>query len=456
MRDSCLIILRQGWLGLPLLFVGLVSLAFSQFENESGDKMESSQELIDFINSALTENQKLLGDLRLSRNNINDNELSKLSEEISSLKVRVGFNDVDFSDIESKFSLAKVRFDDRINTMDSRINNSSERLLDSQSIFDDLMQSFGGNIDDAQPSLLALSENLSGGQTELIALGQMLEGVQKDYAYEIASITKQLEDLELRMVPTPPGDIESTSVPEESFSVKDKIYDGLQLDEKLSSSPNRFASSIQPSVNKLNRLESVLGENDQADEVEKLRSQLKNSKSVQSELSMDSVELKSDLRKAYREIVALQTNLKESKRLIEELEKTKESLYKTEDGSPATVNTVSKRIVRLEKELDLAREDLRLSRQNLLMEQKRSMAMIESITGELTRTREQLDDARLALKNNGNDSARMAFLERELSKAKNELKMAQLEPIDPDSNEYVNLQNELESLLQKLPECKLS
>jgi hypothetical protein len=58
MRESCLMIFRQGWLGLPLFFVGLVSLAFSQFENESGDKFEDSEELVKLIQSALTENEK--------------------------------------------------------------------------------------------------------------------------------------------------------------------------------------------------------------------------------------------------------------------------------------------------------------------------------------------------------------------------------------------------------------
>ena len=170
---------------------------------------------------------------------------------------------------------------------------------------------------------------------------------------------------------------------------------------------------------------------------------------------MDSAELQSDLRKAYREIVSLQANLKESQQLITELEKTKESLYKTDDGSPATVATVSKRIVRLEKELDLAREDLRQSRQSLLLEQRRSSAMIESISSELDRTRRQLDEARLALQNNTGDSARMAFLERELQQAKSALKMAQLEPIDPNSNEFVNLQDELRKSLGEIARMQI-
>ena len=60
--------------------------------------------------------------------------------------------------------------------------------------------------------------------------------------------------------------------------------------------------------------------------------ELESSKSFQTELSADSAELQSDLRKAYREIVSLQNNLSESKLMIEELENTKKSFYQITDG----------------------------------------------------------------------------------------------------------------------------
>ena len=81
--------------------------------------------------------------------------------------------------------------------------------------------------------------------------------------------------------------------------------------------------------------------------------------------------------------------------------------------------------------------------------------MIESISSELDRTRRQLDEARLALQNNTGDSARMAFLERELQQAKSALKMAQLEPIDPNSNEFVNLQDELRKSLGEIARMQI-
>ena len=104
---------------------------------------------------------------------------------------------------------------------------------------------------------------------------------------------------------------------------------------------------------------------------------------MQTELSEDTATMQTDLRKAYREIVSLQANLKESQMMVEELERTRNSIWKSEDGGAATADSISKQINRLEYELQQSREDLRQSRSSLLMEQERSNSMIRSISTEL-------------------------------------------------------------------------
>ena len=74
--------------------------------------------------------------------------------------------------------------------------------------------------------------------------------------------------------------------------------------------------------------------------------------------------------------------------MVDELENSRQSLWKTENGTPPTAQTVTKQINRLEQELQKAREDLRMSRQTLLLEQQRSNAMISSVTNELDTTRQ--------------------------------------------------------------------
>ena len=189
--------------------------------------------------------------------------------------------------------------------------------------------------------------------------------------------------------------------------------------------------------------------------IAQLRKELDNSKNFQTELSADSAELKSDLRKAYREIVSLQTNLKESKLIINELENAKRSLYNNTEGGPATAKSVSKEINRLERELEQARADLRQSRQSLLLEQQRSNSMISSITTELDRTRRELDYARQMAHNNGASFERISYLERELATAQNALQRMNDEPVQPGTDEFVDLQDELRKSLAEIARMQI-
>jgi chromosome segregation ATPase len=456
MRESCLSYFRQGWLGLPLFFVGLVSLAFSQFEGGQGQNFESTSDLVDAISANLKEGQEMLEEISTARNQMAVEELNKVTSQVSQLKKNGAAGSPEVAKIESKLSEADNRLEDRLKTIDQRIQISEDRLADCREIFVDLEENFGGRLDEAKPALLVLNENLSGASSELLALAEMLEGINKDFVYELSIINDQINGVALTQVPVPPTYAEAKPVGMKNDPIQRRISSALAIDDNQNPNLSRLRSTIQPTNPKLQMIgRSIEADAEDVEVIEKLRSELESSKTVQTELSKDSAELKSDLRKAYREIVSLEATLKESKLLIDELEKNKQSLYKSDDGSPATVKTVSARIVRLEKELDLARDDLRQSRQSLLLEQKRSSAMIESITAELDRTRRELDQARMAVQNNGGNSARLAFLERELAQARSALEMAQAEPVDPGSQEYVNLQNELRKSLGELARMQI-
>ena len=456
MRESCLSYFRQGWLGLPLFFVGLVSLAFSQFEGGKGQNFESTSDLVDAISANLKEGQEMLEELSTARNQMAIEELNQVTSQVAQLKKNGAAGSPEVAKIESKLSEADDRLEDRLKSIDQRIQISEDRLEDCREIFVDLEENFGGRLDEAKPALLVLNENLSGASSELLALAEMLEGINKDFVYELSIINDQINGVALTQVPVPPTYAEAKPVGMKNDPIQRRISSALAIDDNQNPNLSRLRSTIQPTNPKLQLIgRAIDADTEDVEVIEKLRSELESSKTVQTELSKDSAELKSDLRKAYREIVSLEATLKESKLLIDELEKNKQSLYKTEDGSPATVKTVSARIVRLEKELDLARDDLRQSRQSLLLEQKRSSAMIESITAELDRTRRELDQARMAVQNNGGNSARLAFLERELAQARSALEMAQAEPVDPDSQEYVDLQNELRKSLGELARMQI-
>ena len=151
----------------------------------------------------------------------------------------------------------------------------------------------------------------------------------------------------------------------------------------------------------------------------------------------------------------MQTNLKESQLIITELENAKRSLYNNTEGGPATAQSVSKEINRLERELEQARADLRQSRQSLLIEQQRSNSMISSITTELDRTRRELDYARQMAHNNGASFERISYLERELATAQNALQRMNDEPVQPGTDEFVDLQDELRKSLAEIARMQI-
>ena len=449
MKNSCLLLIKQGWLGLPLFFLGLVTLAFSQFETEVDVKNLTADQLADSISTEILKAEKALDRFERSSINPSGKEFSKLQKKINSGSL----GQADQAILIAQLDGLKNRFNDREKLMISSIDQTSERLIGTKDIFNDLKENFSGRMEETRSALLALHENLSGTLVELEALSTMSSGMSKDLNYEVSLLTDQVDEKVLSSAPVPPV---QTARAKPTTSLGRKISSVIQAREAL---PLRHSNTLGSNINlsktpEFGKLSSP-SPGDEDDLITKLRRELDDSKNFQTELSADSAELKSDLRKAYREIVSLQTNLKESKMIVDELENSKRSLYKTSDGGPATAQTVSKEINRLERQLEQAREDLRQSRQSLLLEQQRSNAMISSITTELERTRRELDYARQTAHSNGASFERLAFLERELAQAKRALEATQAQPLEPGSEDFVNLQEELRKSLGEIARMQI-
>ncbi len=445
MNYSILAFLRQGWLGLPLFLIGLVTLAFSQLEESSNQEDLSASQIEKDLSESLQKSRSLVAELRSNFDGMVANELNELQV------MRSHAEKVDSSSgssIVPEILEAEERFKNRSNSIADSLKLTFSKIEDAAIIFDDLKSDFAGRMEEVRTPLLALRENVEGSLLETDALATMIEGLAKDFSYERNNLSLKADQEVAENPPDPPQD---SSVVEPYTPLGRKISSIISANEALPL-PRREKIGAIDEVQKSSALGRI-GNPIAADEDEiiaRLREELDESKNFQTVLSADSAELKTDLRKAYREIVSLQNNLKESQLIIDELEKSKRSLYRTEDGGPATAQTVSKEINRLERELEQARDDLRQSRQSLLLEQQRSNAMISSITTELDRTRRELDYARQQVHSNGANFERLAFLERELSQAKRALEAAQAEPIEPGSEDYVNLQDELRKSLGEI------
>ncbi len=449
MRNSCLSYLKQGWFGLPLFFLGLGSLAFSQLETDSSSQNLTATELASSIDSKIRQGEELISNLRKEISLSSQNQISSIKQKISSKEL----SKEDQGILRAQFDNLVTRYKNREGSMNDSISQTEERVSSAKEIFGDLQSNFAGRLEEARPALLAVSENLDGSIVELEALSTMSSGLVKDFSYEVSTLDSQADASFDQQLPTPPNATTKT-VP--VTSVGRKISSVIQAREAL---PLRHSGMIGKKVElsepkDFGSLASASYQ-DEDGMIAKLRKELDDSKNFQSELSVDSAELKSDLRKAYREIVSLQTNLKESQLIINELENSKKSLYRNTEGGPATAQSVSKEINRLERELEQAREDLRQSRQSLLLEQQRSNAMISSITTELERTRRELDYARQMAHSNGANFERLAFLERELAQARRALESTQQEPIEPGTDEFVNLQEELRKSLGEIARMQI-
>jgi chromosome segregation ATPase len=449
MRISWVLFIKQGWYGLPLFFLGLGSLAFSQLEDNPERKDLSGDELASSVSSGFKRASKILESL--------DNQVqSNLADEIASLESQISYaspSNEEADSLKESLNVLRNRYTDRSQSISDSFSMSSERLNDLKEIFSDINRNFAGRMEEAKPALLALSENLAGSIVELEALATMASGLSKDFTYETASLRNQLSVKSDRPNLAPPSD---NVPPQPTTSLGKKISSIIHGNEDLS---QLKSSSLRNQVN-VSKSAEFSGSSTQSlpDEdgiIAQLRKELNDSKSFQTELSADSSELKSDLRKAYREIVSLQTNLKESQLIINELEKYRKSAPSSYEGNTNISQNTGREINRLEKELEQAREDLRQSRQSLLLEQQRSNAIITSITTELDRTRRDLDNARHMANSNGASFERLSYLENELAVAKSALQRTQAEPIQPGTDEFFDLQEELKKSLAEIARMQI-
>ncbi|MFL2912396.1 MAG: hypothetical protein ACJZ5X_02930 [Opitutales bacterium] len=428
---------------MPIFLIGLVSLAYSQFAQDEKVQALSADDLSQSVGKSL---EDIKGRLFELNQKASANAFSAKEESIRRNLAQVGDaseKDRVTSNLNAVSEAWKLRVEDIIKGSSS----VEGRLQEAENIYADLEDNFAGRLEEALPALEVVQENLTRTIVELDALEKLLSNAAND---AVSGLNTLIRESEFSQVAdnTPPVPVAPRPSP--VTETGRNLSAVIQATEAVPlNGDSRFGSSIKRESGEVlsaNQLNSDMSD----DMIRKLKVELENSKSMQTELSTDTANLQSDLRKAYREIVSLQSNLRESEMMVDELEKTKDSLWKTSDGRLPSADTVSQQITQLQKDLELTRSDLRQSRQSLLLEQERSNSMIRSITSELDRTRRQLDEARVAAVSSGADSGRLLLLERELTQTKRALQMARNAPGDSSSETYLNLQDELRKAMGEI------
>ena len=448
MISTCLSVCRQGWLGVPIFLIGIATLAFSQLAQETEPSL-SPEEKADLVEKTFSELSTRLSGLRDAQKGAQIESLrSTIKGNLDQLISVHGNSDPQVTELQAKFGGVDEKWISRSKEVGLQLNSVSDRLGEAKLILNDLKENFAGRMDEAVPALNVLHENLKRSKTEMDALTSLSNSLIGDVTRSYGEVESESGMLAQKAIPNAP----SIGKGGASFSTKaEEISRAINSTEAIPlDGASRFAPSISTDAGVVskNKLENTNAESSEI--INKLRSELAASKSVQSELSADTADLQGDLRKAYREIVSLQTSLQETQMLAKELQDSKNSLWNTDNGERPTAQAVSSRINRLESDLQAAREDLRSSRQSLLVEQERSNAMLRSVTNELERTRAALDTARSATMSSGADAMRLEALERELNEARRALQMAQMAPMDSTKESYLTLQNELRKALGEI------
>ena len=455
MKISCLSICRQGWLGVPLFFIGLASLAFSQLVQNDSESV-SPNERIELISNKITDLNKRLDDITKSQTG-SQFDLTKRSAtgNLRQLLVSSDKNKPQIDILEQKLQNTNNQWQSRSDEIDQISTSVRERLQESKIIFTDIKENFASRLEEASPALEVLQESLNRVETEVDAVASLSQKALADAIEAYIGLQSDTNALLSDAVPSLP---KATNVENKSFSsspstVRSKVNTAdKEVPLNLS---NRFTPSIETNAGSVRlKNEPVVGD-DPSDVITRLKTELATSKSVQSELSADTADMQSDLRKAYREIVSLRSRLGESEQLSNELQRSRDTLWQAGEGNLPTAQNVSDKISKLEKDLQIAQEDLRNSKKALLVEQERSTAMIRSITGELERTRKELDSAKAATMNSVADSVRLATLERELNEARRALQMIKTAPTDPTQKSYLDMQDELRNALGEITRMQI-
>lgn len=429
--------------------MGIVTLAFSQLAQTADNAQVSGEDFVTSINAKLATQSKIIADLKTQLDE-NPTALTK-KEVVSNLEFvsgEDGNSEVEINRLKSNLQGVEDAWLARRSELENSIRETSGRLSDSRNILEDLKDNFAGRFSEAQPALQVLDKSVMRTSSETEALSKLMDAARMDAKFGMQSLVKESEDLMARTTPIPPNlqqVIPQTSVGRNVASV-------IQSKEAVSlSSSDRFSPSITAGSNILTRPLPVSPSTTNGSKISKLESELAASKDIQTELSEDTAQMQIELRRAYRDIVSLKSNLEESQQMVDALERSKNALSSgSMTGQGVSAKSISDQINRLERELDNARSDLRQSRQSLLMEQERSNSYIRSITTELERTRRELDLARSTAANAGVDSARLLSLERELSQTKNALRMAQSAPKDASARDFLDLQDELRKALGEI------
>lgn len=454
---------RLSWVALTLLLLGIVTFAFSQLESLPPTPSLDGKSQVTAIRQSLKTLDARMSDLakaqaRLRLRSGTDRTARNLEQARNGIPAGSAQSSEDLSKevstLGEELSAVEGKLDRRQGETARTLSAIEGRLEETKGIFDDALENTGGNPDEALPILLIVSENLDRVDNELNAATQLVKAAEQEGSIMATALSKKvLGILDQVSQSRLTGENTKESPPKSDVAISSgprEITDAVKaIDEGASAS--RFKPSIlAEGVDIGSARQTASDRRSSASSLEGLRTKLASSHNLQVALSEDTEMLQSDLRRAYREIVSLQTSVNESERLVSELEESRMALLKTRGQNASGVEAVSRMVSRLEAELKTSREELKIARQSLLSEQDRSNTMIRTLSNELERSRKELDITRATAMSSGADTSRLLVLEQELERTKMALQKAKSAQVAGNPGLSAELRDELRKALVEI------
>ena len=308
MKSTCLSVCRQGWLGVPLFLLGVVTLAFSQLSLETQTESMTAEELSQLVSQEIDRLTAVSRELQRDQSSaFFADRRQAIAGNLSQVSSVRGNSDPAVVRLQANLQSVEAAWKARSQEAVKGLASVEGRLIETAGIYKDLDDNFAGRVEEAKPALEVLRENLIRTENELAALAQLSRNARNDALASLNSLSSES------------GELVGLAVPKAPINPRSTIASS-------GSTPNRFAPSIKSSFGQVggSKVDPQF-EDGSSEVIDRLKNELATSKSIQSELSADTAGLQGDLRKAYREIVTLQASLKESQMLVDELETTRES-----------------------------------------------------------------------------------------------------------------------------------
>ena len=448
---------------MTLLLLGIVTFAFSQLESLPPTPSLDGKSQVTAIRQSLKTLDARMSDLakaqaRLRLRSGTDRTARNLEQARNGIPAGSAQSSEDLSKevstLGEELSAVEGKLDRRQGETARTLSAIEGRLEETKGIFDDALENTGGNPDEALPILLIVSENLDRVDNELNAATQLVKAAEQEGSIMATALSKKvLGILDQVSQSRLTGENTKESPPKSDVAISSgprEITDAVKaIDEGASAS--RFKPSIlAEGVDIGSARQTASDRRSSASSLEELRTKLASSHNLKVALSEDTEMLQSDLRRAYREIVSLQTSVNESERLVSELEESRMALLKTRGQNASGVEAVSRMVSRLEAELKTSREELKIARQSLLSEQDRSNTMIRTLSNELERSRKELDITRATAMSSGADTSRLLVLEQELERTKMALQKAKSAQVAGNPGLSAELRDELRKALVEI------